>query len=450
MSEAFFMSQKDRDRVHVLRQVLDKRLSWRDAGEQLGLGWRQVGRLCARVRLQGDKGALHGLKGRQSNRRLNDEVASMALSAIHAPDWEGFGPTFAQQKLEEYFGLRLGIETMRRMMVSSGLRTIRRRGARHRHWRERRACVGMMVQLDGSPHDWFEGRGARCVLLLYIDDATSRIMHAEFAACEDTLSLMRSTKAYIERFGRPTTFYVDKASIYKITRASLRERTGDEPATQFRRAMDELGIEVLCANSPQAKGRVERSFKTHQDRLIKELRLAGISTIEKANEFLQSRYIPDHNRRYAVPPASAVDAHKPRLIEHRFECIFSLREERCVMNDFTVRDKNKFFQLLATRDVRISPKDKVEMETRLDGSIHIRFKGRYLAYKALDQRPYRGHYAAQPSSLKDRNPFPVRREIYRDTPGQQRWLWMGSKKVAQPLTEPTDAAVDLPTAPAFV
>ena len=227
------------------------------------------------------------------------------MSALHNPLWDGFGPVFSQEKLNEYYGIRLGKTTVGNLMILTNLWVVHRRGTRHRAWRERRACVGMLVQLDGSDHDWFEGRGPRCVLIIYIDDATSRILYGEFVHVEDTLTLLRTTKTYLDRWGRPVAYYVDKDSIYNINRqATVEEELRDEqPMTQFTRAMSELGVEVILAQSPQAKGRVERGFGTHQDRLVKELRLAGISTLEQANQFLWKVYIPEHNRRFAVDPA---------------------------------------------------------------------------------------------------------------------------------------------------
>jgi hypothetical protein len=213
----------------------------------------------------------------------------------------------------------------------------------------------VLVQLDGSDHDWFEGRAPRCVLLLFIDDATSRILYAEFIPVEDTLNLLRVTRSYLLRHGRPASFYVDKDSIYKINRqATVEEQLRDEqPLTQFTRAMKELDIEVIAAHSPQAKGRVERSFKTHQDRLVKELRLREISTPHEANAFLWKTYIPEHNARFAVEPASPANAHRSLLKSHRLDEILSVRSERTLLNDFTLRFQNQFFQILPEQSIRV-------------------------------------------------------------------------------------------------
>lgn len=402
MEELLTLSEDDMKKHHVIRTVLDGLLTQRAAGEALGLSERQIRRLCAEVRVQGARGLIHGLKGRPSNHQLDPEVLGQALSALHDPLWEDFGPKFASDQLADLYDLTLSPQTIRRWMARTGLWQVRRKGARHRLRRERRACVGMLVQLDGSDHDWFEGRGPRCVLLIYIDDATSKILYGEFVEVEDTLTLMRSTWSYLKRCGRPLAYYVDKDSIYKINRPAKYEslEPDEQPMTQFTRAMNELGIEVIPANSPQAKGRVERGFDTHQDRLVKELRMNGISAMAEANLYLWQHYIPGHNKRFAVPPASTVNAHRPLLLTHRLEQTLSLRSERRLMNDFTLRHNNKFFQVLDREGLRVRPGDKVQVEQRLDGSTHLRFEGNYLVFKPIEARPYRPLLEAQPSRGK--------------------------------------------------
>ena len=396
------MSGKDIDRLRVVRNVLEGRLKWRTAAEILNVSERQIGRLCAQVRSRGNRGILHGLIGRSSNNQGDPEMLGMALSALHNPLWEGFTAVFAQQKLESLYGIVMSDATVRKWMVNTDLWKRRRSKAKHRAWRERRACVGQLIQLDGSEHEWFEGRGSKCALLVYIDDATSLILHAEFVNVEDTLNLMRSTKTYLQKHGRPVAFYVDKDSIYTINRqATIEEELRDSsPITQFTRAMTELGIEVILANSPQAKGRVERSFDTHQDRLVKELRLAGINDMKAGNVFLDTVYIADHNARFSVEPTSNVDAHRPLLAGHRLDEILSQRTVRSIANDYTLRFKHRFFQLFEEQPVRLRPKDRVEIEIRLDGTTHLRAKGGYLRFKPIEKRPYRPFLQAQPSKIK--------------------------------------------------
>lgn len=388
MDEALNMGMKDRDRLCVVRNALDRKITQAQAAKILRLSHRQVQRICAAVREQGDRGILHGLCDQPSNHRLEEELLGQALSALHNPLWEGFGPLFAREKLGELCGIRLGKTTVRKLMLSTGLWEVHRHGKRHRAWRERRPCVGMLIQLDGSPHDWLEGRGPRCTLLIYIDDATSRILYGRFVDEEDTLELLRSTKVYLERHGRPVALYVDRDSIYKINRPVTVEEqlSGNDPITQFTRAMEQLGIEVIFAGSPQAKGRVERGFRTHQDRLIKELRLAGISTMEDANKFLLAVYIPKHNRLYAVEPANPLNVHKPLLRSHDLDAILSIQQDRQVHNDSVVRYKNRFLLLAQGHGLR--PRTKVVVQERLDGTLRIERHGRYFEFKEVPVRPH--------------------------------------------------------------
>jgi hypothetical protein len=399
------MSNQEIDRLKVIQNVLHKKLTWPEGAEQISLSVRQVGRLCARVRQKGNQGIIHGLRGKPSNHQLAPGLLeeALALVKLHYPD---FHPTFANEKLDKLHGIRLSTFTLRKAMIQAGLWKPRKHKIKHRAWRPRRSCVGLLIQLDGSPHDWFEGRGPRCTLLIFIDDATSRIFYGEFVREEETLTLLRATQAYLLQHGRPIAFYVDKDSIYKINRqATIEEQLRHEqPLTQFTRAMKELGIEVITANSPQAKGRVERGFKTHQDRLVKELRLAGISSMEQANKFLRDIYIPDHNARCAVAPASPRNAHRPLLKTHRLEEILSVRTERTLANDFTLRFHNKFFQILKDQPVRVRPKDAILIEIRLDGSTHLRFKDHYLNFKAIPKPPYRPYFATHKGPKLSKEP----------------------------------------------
>lgn len=403
--EVLHMSKREANRHHVIQNVVEGRATQAQAAMVLGLSERQIRRLCARVEAEGAHGVIHGLRGRPSNHQLDPEVLERALCALHDPLWEGFGPTFAQDKLRGLHGISLSEWTIRQLMIQVEIWEVRRHRPRHRAWRERRLCLGMLTQLDGSTHDWFERRGPKCVLLLYIDDATSQILYGEFVKVEDTLTLMRVTQTYLKRWGRPVAFYVDKDSIYKTNRqATVDEQWRDElPMTQFTRAMDELGIEVIPAGSPQAKGRVERSFGTHQDRLVKELRLRDISAMEEANRYLWETYIPDHNARYAVQAADPANAHRPLLAAHRLEQVLSLRTERTLLNDYTLRYQKKLFQVFEHQPVRVRPRDKVQVEIRLDGSTHLRFKDTYLNFKPIEKRPYRPYLVAQPSRAKQRD-----------------------------------------------
>lgn len=390
MEERLTMNHRELERLTVIRSVLKGQMTWTQAAEQLGLCRRQVGYLCTRVRAEGPRGIMHHLRGRPSKHQLPAGRLDRALGLLKQPRYEGFGPTLACEKLVERYGFHLSVWTLRRGMIQAGLWHPRKSPPRHRAWRERRPQLGMLVQLDGSEHAWFEGRGPRCVLVLFIDDATSRILYGEFVKVEDTLTLLRVTRTYLLRHGRPWAFYVDKDSIYKVNRqATVEEALRDsQPMTQFARAMAELGIRVICANSPQAKGRVERSFGTHQDRLVKELRLAGISQLPQANHFLWTVYVPQHNARFAVDPRQLGDAHRPLLPRTRLDDILNLRTERVLANDYTLRIQNRFFQILPDQPVRLRPGATLRVDTRLDGSVQLWWKDQALRFKPLAHKPY--------------------------------------------------------------
>ncbi|MEK7717349.1 MAG: ISNCY family transposase, partial [Pseudomonadota bacterium] len=346
------MSRREMDRAQVVGKVVEGRLTQANAAKMLKLSVRQVKRLCVKFRDVGPPGLAHRLRGRPSNRQIDPWRLETALNALHDPLWDGFGPTFTHDKLKELCGVTLGVETLRQLMIQADLWRPWGQRLKHRSWRERRECVGMLVQLDGSDHDWFEGRGPRCVLIIYIDDATSRILHGEFVGVEDTMTLLHTTRSYLKAHGRPRAFYVDHDSIY------VNNAPGDEqPMTQFARAMSELDVDIIAADSPQAKGRVERGFHTHQDRLVKELRLRGISTPEAANRYLQGGYIPKHNARYAVSPRSTLDAHRPLIAGLDLLGVLSVKLKRVVRNDYTIQYFKRWIQLTAGAGVR--PKAEV-------------------------------------------------------------------------------------------
>jgi hypothetical protein len=379
---------KEVDRLKVIWQVITSKLKIEEAAELLFLSCRQVIRIRNRVKAEGNKGIIHRMRGKPSNHRLPQGLLQQAIEIVREKYWD-FGPTFANEYLRKKHGIVISTNTLRQGMIEAELWKSRRRKAKHRSFRPRRACRGEMIQLDGSIHDWFEKRGPRCVLLTYVDDATSRIEYAEFVDAETTLNLMHCTKKYLGIHGRPVSFYVDKDSIFRANRqASIDEQLRDiQPMTQFSRAMEELGIKVIFAHSPQAKGRVERGFDTHQDRLVKELRLQGICTISEGNEYLQNIYVCGHNTRFVVKPANRTNAHRPILKTHKLQQILSLRTERTLANDFTIRFINQFFQILPNKQCSIRPKAKITVELQLDGSLHLKYQNKYLNYKTIEKAP---------------------------------------------------------------
>ena len=401
MEEQLTMSNKGIDRLKVLHSVMNNKLTWNQAANQLSLSERHIGRLLIRVKREGNKGIIHKLCGKPSNHQLVSGTIDKALNLVKTK-YSDFGPSFANEKLLQHHAITISTSTLRKAMIKSNIWYSRKQKTKHRQWRQRRPCVGELVQLDGSDHDWFEGRAPRCALVIFIDDATSRILYGKFVTVENTSNLMDSTKHYLLKHGRPLALYVDKDGIYKINRqASIEEQLKDEqPLTQFSRAMRELGIALIFANSPQAKGRVERSFNTHQDRLVKELRLAGISDLNAANKFLMDSYIPNHNARFAIAPANNLNAHRPLLKSHKLDEILSVQIQRSLANDFTLRFNNLFLQILKNQKVQLRPKAKILIQSRLDGSLHLKFNGFSLNYKTLPNRSYVPFYKANPSAAK--------------------------------------------------
>lgn len=428
------MSNREIDRLKVIQNTIDGRFTQAEAAQMLGISVRQVRRVCRKVEAEGNRGIIHGLKGRPSNHLLPQWYKDDALELVKL-HYSDFGPTFASEKLFENHGYLLSINTVRTVMLGEGLYAAKPHKPKHRKWRERRACVGMLVQLDGSEHAWFEDRGPKCALLIFIDDATGRILYGRFITVEDTANLMACAKAYLKLHGRPVAFYVDKDSIYKVNRqASIEEELRDEtPLSQFTRAMGELDIQMIFADSPQAKGRVERGFRTHQDRLVKELRLAGISDMASANEFLERVYIPKHNAKFAVAPASPANAHRALLPAHKLDGILCLKLGRTLANDYTLRYKNKFLQLEAKQEVRIRPGSVVTVEERLDGSLHLKFKGAYLRHKAVEKRPYRGFYATNKAELKALAKPPKGTSVSGRVHPWRRMGWLFKKPLEQRL-----------------
>jgi len=377
------MSAKELKRVHVIRQAMDKALRQREASEVLGITPRQVRRLIQRVRAEGDAGLVHRNRGTPSNRRHRPALKAQVLR-LYGQHYGDFGPTLAAEKLAERHGITLSAETLRQWLRARGIAHFTRRKRPHRAWRARKAHVGELIQLDGSHHDWFEGRGPRCVLMAYIDDASSRVF-ARFYAYEGTMPAMDSFRRYVTRYGIPLALYTDKHTTYKSPTAPTVEEqlAGRMPHSQFERSLAELGVAVIHAHSPQAKGRVERLFRTFQDRLIKELRLAGVATLDVANRFVAT-YLPIYNRRFAVPPAQAADLHRPRPASRDLDRSLCLKTTRVLRRDWTVAHHGQLYQI---RDnVRAT---HVQVEERINGTMRLTHHGQPLTYQAIAARPHK-------------------------------------------------------------
>ena len=390
------MSVKELRRVHVIRQTMEKQLTQVQAGTLLGLTTRHIRRLIERVEQAGDQGLAHRGRGKPSNRRIPDKVKAMMLK-LYEQRYGDFGPTLAAEKLTERHGLTLSDETLRRWLRARGVEHFTRRKRPHRAWRERKAHVGALLQLDGSHHDWLEGRGPHGVLMAYIDDASSRVF-ARFYAYEGTIPAMDSFQRYVQHYGIPLAVYADKHTTYQSPAPPTvdDQLAGVQPTSQFGRALGELGVELIPAHSPQAKGRVERLFKTVQDRLVKELRLAGIATIEAANRFLEE-WLPIYNRRFSVQPAQATDLHRPKPAGGDLNRILCIKTTRCLRRDWTVAHHGHLYQVRT--NVRAT---HVMVEERVDGTMRITHHGRPLDYHAIPARPER--MAEPPKAQVPRRP----------------------------------------------
>lgn len=379
--DIIIMRQRELKRLHIIKKVLNRELKQVEAAEQLDLSDRQVRRIVKRVKEEGDSGIVHKLRGEPSSRKIAERIRIKA-TGLYKRRYKGFGPTFAREKLFEIDKIKISKETLRKWLIEEGLWERRRKRKKHRRWRERKHRLGEMVQLDGSHHDWFEGRGAKCVLMGYIDDATSK-RFARFYRYEGTLPAFDSLKRYIRRYGIPKSIYLDKHSTYKSTARPTTEDelNNREQSSQLERAAHELGIEIIHANSPQAKGRAERSFKTYQDRLVKDMRLRGIRTIEEANKFLKE-FLPKHNRRFSVKPIQEGEMHRPAPKAVDLDKILCIKTERAVRNDFTIVHKKKLYQILSRTTAK-----RVTVEERINGSMYIASNGEKLKYRPITEKP---------------------------------------------------------------
>ncbi|MFH1238919.1 MAG: ISNCY family transposase [bacterium] len=374
-------TQEEIKRLHILHKAIERTITQKEAGAILELSERQTNRLVKRIRVEGEAGIIHKLRGRASNRRIKEKIKSKILK-LFEEKYHDFGPTLAAEKLFELDQLRVNDETLRLWLVEKNVPYKKRKKRPHRQWRERKHHFGEMIQIDGSHHDWFEGRGPWCVLIGYIDDATGRPF-GRFYDYEGTIPALASFKSYIKEYGLPVSVYLDKHSTYKSTKkATIEEQLNDqEPLSQFGRALKELGVKVIHANSPQAKGRVERLFKTFQDRLIKEMRLKGIKTIAEANNFLK-QYLPVYAKRFAVKPANDTDLHRPLPKELKLERILCIKTWRTLRNDFTIAHESRLYQI---RDnVRAK---KLLVEERINGSLFITHQETNLSYRVIALRP---------------------------------------------------------------
>ena len=387
MDSNITMSQKEIKKYDIIQKLINKELNGSEAAGLLGLTVRHIRRLRKKVKQNGIKGLIHGNRSRLSNRRIPDKERQKIAGLLHKyyPD---FGPTLAMEKLAELHQLKRDKGTIRSILISEKLwQPKQKKKEQHRQWRQRKASEGEMIQYDGSYDHWFEDRGEEICLLASIDDASSRV-RAKFDAHEGVEPTFNFWREYIERFGKPYSIYVDRFSTYSMNHKLAKENP--DTLTQFERAMEnDLNIEVIKAHSAQAKGRVENLFKTLQDRLIKELRLKNIYTIDEANQFLEEEFLPQYNAKFMVEARNKANLHKEltKQEKNKLDSIFSRQYERTVKNDFTIDHNKHCYQLDKIQPVTICKRDKVTVEERMDQTIQFRLRGKYLNCKLLPGKP---------------------------------------------------------------
>jgi transposase len=372
------MSQKEADRLKIVSQIGVKGLTVEEGSELMGISPRQTYRILKKIKEEGTKGIIHKLRGKKSNRGYPEEIKQRVIK-LHEKEYWDYGPTLLTEMLLEHHGISINHETVRRWLRKNGITTSMRKKRPHRKKRERRSCFGELLQFDGSYHDWFEGRGAECCLMNCVDDATGRV-YLKFVVSENTQDIMLTMWEYIKTNGIPRSIYTDRASVYKA----------EGVLTDFGRAMGELGVEMIFAKSPQAKGRVERGNRTHQDRLVKGLRREGISNIAEANKYLQRRFIREHNEKFSVNPESA-DVHRTAN-GYDLKNIFCYKTTRQVRNDYTINLGGGYIQLLAGKSPLPRPKQNVTICKWLNEEIHIYFNKNELQYKMLQEKPGKRGY----------------------------------------------------------
>jgi len=371
------MSNREITRLEVMQRLKEKRLKQKEAAQMLGISTRQVKRLWRAYRKKGAQGLVSQRRGKPSNHRMDAGVAQQALDLIKEK-YEDFGPTLAHEKLTEVHHLQLSRESVRRIMIAEGVWKPKHAKQPPAHqMRERRACFGELVQIDGSDHDWFEGRGAKCTLLVYIDDATGQLLELWFVPDETSFAYFEASRHYFECYGKPVAFYSDKHGIFRVNQ----EQTVGlgSGLTQFGRAMQELDIQIICANTPQAKGRVERANQTLQDRLVKELRLRGIADIDRANAFLPE-FREDFNQRFAVQPRSTHDAHRPLLKTENLDIVLTHQKTGTLSKNLTIQFNKVIYQIQSDRPDYTLRNASVTVCENANGVVTILYKLDPLAY----------------------------------------------------------------------
>jgi transposase len=384
MDQLLTMSNHEITRLEIMQRLKDKRLKQNEASQILGISVRHVKRLFRAFKAQGPMGLVSRRRGKPSNNQLDPKSVQKAIDLIYE-HYCDFGPTLAHEKLTEVHGLKLSDESVRRLMIAEGLWKPKcAKKSPVYQMRERRACFGELVQIDGSDHDWFEGRGPRCTLLVYIDDATGQLGELWFVPEETFFGYYEASRHYFERYGKPVAFYSDKHGIFRVNQPRPLGTTSG--LTQFGRAMQELDVEIICANTPQAKGRIERANQTLQDRLVKEMRLQGISDIDSANAFL-SEFRADYNHRFAVAPRSSHNAHRPLLKSEDLDLILTHQKTSTLSKNLTVQFNKVIYQIQSDRPNYALRNAQVTLCENAKGDVTILYKNKPLTYTTYHKSP---------------------------------------------------------------
>lgn len=376
-AELLLMSHQEQSRSEVMHLYIEGHIKQKEAARRMGLSTRQVRRMARAYRQHGARALIHGNRGQVRHRKIRDELKQQILSLVRQHYFD-FGPTFAAEKLAEVHDLTVSSETLRQWMIADGLWRAKSKKQPSSHpMRERRPRVGELVQIDGSPHDWFEGRAPKCTLIVFIDDATSQLLDLQLYPSETTQAYMDSLQRYLKRYGRPVALYSDRHSVFTV---NTKDAESGEQLTQFGRALKTLDIEGISANSPQAKGRVERANQTLQDRLVKEMRLAGINNMADGNAFLK-QYMEHHNRKFAVKPAEDADAHRPVLHnEQEIGLIFSIHHPRKLSKELAIQYNNTVYQLHIKGIGYAMRGATLTVCEGFDGTIKLLYKGKEQAF----------------------------------------------------------------------
>ncbi|MEK7103512.1 MAG: ISNCY family transposase [Patescibacteria group bacterium] len=382
------MSMKETSRISILEKLMKKEIKQKHAAKMLSLSVRQIQRLVRRYKRLGVAGIPHKLRGTISNHKIPDREIKPVLEIIHNK-YADFGVTLAHEKLVTHHGVTFSRETLRQAMITAHLwHSKQRKHVELRQMRERRSCEGELVQLDGSPHDWFEGRNPQCTLLVFIDDATGKLKHLKFVISESTAAYFMATKEYLTLHGKPLAFYLDKHGVFRVntTKGGTAGAEDSNGLTQFGRAMSELTIELIFAGTPQAKGRVERVNQTLQDRLVKEMRLRGINTMQEANSYLPE-FIEFFNHKFAVAPKEKANLHRPLMLHEHLDQILSEQHTRMLSKQLTLSYQNRIYQIKTDRPTYAMRYAPVLVRQDMEGKIMIEYKGKRLNYTMLTQQP---------------------------------------------------------------